>query len=185
VLISGIGDRELKHLEGRTMEDAARELGLDPFDLMVRFIERDMGQTAIVMFQLCEDDLHAACTHRLHMFGSDGLPRPGTKPHPRAYGTFPRVLGLSRDRNWFPLEDAVRRMTSAAAQRFRLSDRGLIRPGLAADLVLFAPDVQDRATFEDPMQMPTGISDLWVNGIRVVTEGRISGALPGRVLSQT
>jgi N-acyl-D-amino-acid deacylase len=186
VLISGTGDPALKHLEGKTMTDAASEVGLAPFDLMVRFIECDAGQTAIVMFQLCEGDLHAACTHRLHMFGSDGLPRPGTKPHPRAYGTFPRVLGhLSRDHNWFPLEDAVRRMTSAAAHRFRLFDRGLVRPGLAADVVLFAPDIADRATFEDPMQMPTGISDLWVNGTRVVAEGQISGALPGRVLSQS
>ena len=85
---------------------------------MVRCIEEDAGQTAIVMFQLDENDLRAACTHRLHMFGSDGLPRPGTKPHPRAYGTFPRVAGRLRAEGWFPLEDAVRRMTSTAAQRF-------------------------------------------------------------------
>ena len=84
------------------MEDAAAEEGITPFDLMVRFIEEDAGQTAIVMFQLDEDDLHAACTHRLHMVGSDGLPRPGTKPHPRAYGTFPRVAGRLRAKAMVP-----------------------------------------------------------------------------------
>ena len=93
VRISGTSNPELKRFEGKSMEDAAAEAGITPFDLMVRFIEEDAGQTAIVMFQLDDDDLRAACTHCLHMFGSDGLPRPGTKPHPRAYGTFPRVAG--------------------------------------------------------------------------------------------
>src|SRR5947209_3091380 len=130
VRVSGTSNPNLKRFEGKSMEAAAAEEGITPFDLMVRFIEEDAGQTAIVMFQLDEEDLHAACTHRLHMVGSDGLPRPGTKPHPRAYGTFPRVAGpLTRDRRWFPLEDAVRRMTSVAAQRFGLTDRG---PRLAA-----------------------------------------------------
>ena len=96
VRISGTSNPTLKRFEGKSMDVAAAEAGITPFDLMVRFIEEDAGQTAIVMFQLDEDDLHAACTHRLHMFGSDGLPRPGTKPHPRAYGTFPRVAGRLR-----------------------------------------------------------------------------------------
>ena len=93
VRISGTSNPALKRFEGKSMIEAAAEAGTTPFDLMVRFIEEDEGQTAIVMFQLDEGDLRAACTHRLHMFGSDGLPRPGTKPHPRAWGTFPRVAG--------------------------------------------------------------------------------------------
>ncbi len=183
VLISGVGAPQLKHLEGMRMDAAAVEACLDPFDLLLRFVEEDAGQTAIVMFQLDEADLRAACTHCLHMFGSDGLPRPGTRPHPRAYGTFPRVIGqLARVDGWFGLEDGVRRMTSMSAQRFRLADRGLLRPGLVADLVLFAEDTIDRATFADPVQMPQGITDVWVAGEAVVASGIVTGHLPGRVL---
>ena len=183
VLLSGIGAPALKRFEGLRMDAAAAEAGLDPFDLLVRCVLEDAGQTAIVMFQLDAADLRAACTHGLHMFGSDGLPRPGTRPHPRAYGTFPRVIGkLARADGWFGLEDGVRRMTSAPAQRFGLQDRGLLRPGLVADLVLFAADTVDRATFEDPVQMPHGISDVWVAGEAVVEAGAVTGRLPGRVL---
>ena len=183
VRVSGTSNPDLKRFEGKSMNAAAAEEGITPFDLMARFVQEDAGQTAIVMFQLDDGDLHAACTHRLHMVGSDGLPRPGTKPHPRAYGTFPRVLGpLAHERGWFPLEDAVRRMTSAAAQRFGLSDRGLLRPGMAADLVLFDERIEDRATFDDPTQLATGVHHVWVGGEAVVAEGRITGQRPGRVL---
>jgi len=135
-----------------------------------------------VMFQLNEDDLHAACTHRLHMVGSDGLPRPGTKPHPRAYGTFPRVAGRLRREGWFALEDAVCRMTSRAAERFGLGDRGLIRPGMAADLVLFDEAIEDCATFDDPTQLPRGIAHVLVAGEMVMENGKMTGRLPGRLL---
>ena len=117
------------------------------------------------------------------MVGSDGLPRPGTKPHPRAYGTFPRVAGrLRRERHWFPLEDAVRRMTSVAAQRFGLNDRGLLRPGMAADLVLFEDGIEDRATFDEPTELASGVRQVWVAGEAVVADGRVTGRRPGRVL---
>jgi N-acyl-D-amino-acid deacylase len=183
VRISGTGNPDLKRFEGKSMDVAAAEEGITPFDLMVRCIEEDAGQTAIVMFQLDEADLHAACTHRLHMFGSDGLPRPGTKPHPRAYGTFPRVVGrLRRAEAWFPLEDAVRRMTSVAAQRFSLNDRGLLRPGMVADLVLFEDGVEDRATFDSPTELPTGVCHVWVAGEAIVSDGHVTGRRPGRVL---
>ncbi len=184
VRVSGTSSPDLKRFEGKSMAAAAAGEGITPFDLMVRFIEEDAGQTAIVMFQLHEDDLHAACTHRLHMVGSDGLPRPGTKPHPRAYGTFPRVAGpLTRDLHWFPLEDAVRRMTSVAAQRFGLGDRGLLRPGMAADLVLFDDHIEDRATFDAPTELAAGVHYVWVAGEPVVADGHITGRRPGRVLS--
>jgi N-acyl-D-amino-acid deacylase len=185
VLISGVGRPALTSLEGQRMDAAAASLGLDPFDLLAKLVDEDGGQTAVVMFQLDEDDLQAACCHRLHMVGSDGLPRPGTRPHPRAFGSFPRILGpLRRDRHWFTLEDAVRRMTAMPAQRFGLATRGLIRPGLVADLVLFEETVEDRATFEDPAQAPAGITDVWVAGQAVVTEGKTTGARPGKVLAR-
>ena len=186
VLLSAITHPALKALEGRNMVEAASDMRLEPFDLMVRLIEDDRGQTGVVLFQLDEEDLRCACTHRLHMFGSDGLPRPGTKPHPRAFGAFPRAVGrLTRDAAWFPLEDAVRRMTSVAAQRFGLADRGLVRPGMAADLVLFDADVADQATFAEPTRLPTGIRDVWVAGVPVVADGSPTGRLPGRLLASS
>ena len=185
VLISGVGTPALKPLEGQRMDAAAAGLGIEPFDLLAKLVAEDDGQTAIVMFQLDDGDLQAACCHRLHMVGSDGLPRPGTRPHPRAFGSFPRILGpLRRDRHWFTLEDAVRRMTSVAAQRFGLATRGLVRPGMVADLVLFEETVTDRATFEEPAQTPTGITDVWVAGQPVVAQGKSTGARPGKVLAK-
>jgi N-acyl-D-amino-acid deacylase len=182
VRISGVSNPELKNLEGLDMVQAAARPAITPFDLLIRLILEDQGQTGIVMFQLDEKDLHAACTHRLHMVGSDGLPRPGTKPHPRAYGTFPRVAGRLRREGWFSLEDAVCRMTSRAAERFGLTDRGLIRPGMVADLVLFDEAIDDCATFDSPTQLPTGIDHVLVAGEMVMENGKMTGRLPGRVL---
>ncbi len=182
IQISGVSNPALKKLEGQNMVQAAQSLNITPFDLLVRLIREDQGQTGIVMFQLDEKDLQAACTHRLHMVGSDGLPRPGTKPHPRAYGTFPRVAGRLRRQGWFSLEDAVCRMTSRAAQRFGLTDRGLIRPGMVADLVLFDDAIQDCATFDSPTQLPAGIGHVLVAGEMVMEDGKLTGRLPGRVL---
>lgn len=183
VRLAAIGIPALKRLEGMDMVEAGAQLGLSPFELMLRFIEEDNGQTGIILFQLDEADLHAACCGRLFMAGSDGLPRPGSKPHPRAFGTFPRIAGpLRRDKGWFSLEDAVRRMTSMAAQRFSLADRGILRPGMAADLVLFEEGISDHASFEDSTRLASGISHVFVNGEAVIADGRQTDARPGRVL---
>ena len=184
VRISGTSNPALKSLEGADMQAAADQAGITPFDLMARLIQEDGGQTTVVLFQLDTADLKAACTHPLHMVGSDGLPRPGTKPHPRAYGTFPRVAGRLRRENWFSLEDAVRRMTSVAAQRFGLADRGVIGAGKAADLVLFDDAIDDKATFDTPTLLPTGVHHVWVAGQAIVENGQSTGRLPGRVLGQ-
>jgi N-acyl-D-amino-acid deacylase len=182
VRISGTTNPALKSLEGTDMQAAAAQAGITPFDLMVRLILEDGGQTAVVLFQLDTADLKAACTHPLHMVGSDGLPRPGTKPHPRAYGTFPRVAGRLRREQWFSLEDAVRRMTSVAAERFGLGDRGVLRPGMAADMLLFDETIDDNATFDTPTLLPTGVAHVWVAGQAIVENGKSTGRLPGRVL---
>jgi N-acyl-D-amino-acid deacylase len=184
IRISGTSNPALKSFEGLDMQAAATASGITPFELMVRLIQEDGGQTAIVLFQLDNDDLRAACTHRLHMVGSDGLPRPGTKPHPRAYGTFPRVAGQLRREGWFTLEDAVRRMTSLAAERFGLADRGVLRPGMAADMVLFDEAIDDKATFDTPTLLPTGVEHVWVAGQAIVENGRSTGRRPGRVLGK-
>jgi N-acyl-D-aspartate/D-glutamate deacylase len=106
------------------------------------------------------------------------------KPHPRFYGTFPRVLGVYvRERHVLTLPDAVRKMTLLAAQITGLGDRGLLRPGMAADITLFNPEtVLDRATFESPLQYPAGIPYVIVNGIVVIDGDQHTGARPGRVL---
>ncbi len=183
VRISGVNNPALKSMEGLSMLAVAERENIEPYDLLIRLVEVDEGQTGVILFQLDEADLHAACCHRLHMVGSDGLPRPGTKPHPRAFGTFPRVIGtLRRDKGWFPIEDAVRRMTSIAAQRFSLMDRGLIRPDMVADLVLFEEGVADQATFDEPTLMPVGISHVWVNGQAIVQHGASTGVRPGQVI---
>ncbi len=164
------------------MAAAADAVGLAPFDLMLRLIREDGGQSGIVLFQLDERDLRAACTHRLHLACSDGLPREGTRPHPRGFGTFPRIAGRLVAEGWFPLEDAVRRMTSVSAQRFGLLDRGVIRQGAVADLVLFTDDILDTATFDDPVRMAAGVTDVFVAGAAVLADGEPTGARPGRLL---
>lgn len=123
-----------------------------------------------------DGDLDAACTHGLHLACSDGLPRIGTRPHPRGFGTFPRFAGHLVRKGWFPLEDAVRRMTSAPAQSVNLADRGAIREGLVADLPLYDPSIEDRATFNDPAQLAEGVNHVFVAGKAVVAEGRPTGA---------
>ena len=107
--------------------------------------------------------------------------------HPRAYGTYPRVLGkYVREEKVIPLEDAIRKMTSSVADRLGLRDRGLLRKGMAADVVVFDPEtVGDRATFEDPHQLSVGVRDMWVNGERVLKSGEHTGALPGQVVKGT
>jgi len=128
--------------------------------------------------------------HPLVVVGSDGnsLAPHGVlgqrKPHPRSYGTFPRVLGrYVREEKVLSLEEAVKKMTSITAERFDLTDRGVIREGAWADLVLFdAQTVTDRATFADPHQYPEGIPCVVVNGVVVIDQGQHTGALPGQVL---
>jgi N-acyl-D-aspartate/D-glutamate deacylase len=118
------------------------------------------------------------------MFGSDGIPSPTGKPHPRLYGTFPRILGrYVREHRLFSLEEAVRKMTSLPAGKHGLRERGAVRTGCFADLCLFDPEtVLDRATYEEPRQYPEGIPYVVVNGVLVVDGGVHTGARAGRVL---
>jgi N-acyl-D-aspartate/D-glutamate deacylase len=104
--------------------------------------------------------------------------------HPRAFGTYPRVLGhYVHEEDVIPLEDAIRKMTSAVANRLSIHDRGLLRSGMAADVVLFDPaTVRDRAGFDDPHQLSQGVLDVWVNGVRVLRNGTHTGATPGQWL---
>jgi len=122
--------------------------------------------------------------HPSTMIGSDGLPTLKGKPHPRLYGTFARVLGhYARDEGVFPLEQAVHRMTGFPAQKFGFADRGVLRAGAKADLVLFDPNtIIDCGTFEDPKQLPKGIAAVYVNGALTVHNGKPTDARAGQAL---
>jgi N-acyl-D-amino-acid deacylase len=121
--------------------------------------------------------------HPTTMIGSDGVPA-GAKPHPRLYGCFPRVLGhYVRDERVLDLATALHRMTGMPAAKFRMTDRGVLRPGAFADLVVFDPaTIRDVATYDDPKRFPDGIRAVYVNGVAVARDGAHTGARPGRAI---
>lgn len=175
---------------GRTIDDIARERGQDPLDAACDLIIADRGATRILVRSMSEEDVRTILADPRVMVGSDGpcvAPYGITgqgKPHPRLYGTFPRVLGhYARDLGLLGLPQAVYKMTGGAAAALGLADRGTIAVGNAADLVLFDPEaIADRASFDDPHQYPDGIDMVIVNGVVVIDRGEHTGALPGRLL---
>lgn len=186
IMISSVTVASLQHLQGLDMEHAATRMKMSPFDLMTTLIEEDGGRTTIILFQLDEADLKSVLGHPLYMLGSDSIPRPTGKPHPRGHGSFPRFLArYVWEQGLVPLEEAVRHMTSQPAQRFHLWDRGVIRPGMSADLVAFTPETRDRATYDDPMRLPTGIRGVWVNGQSCFENGVPVRNRAGRVLTMS
>src|SRR3954449_10063980 len=175
---------------GRTIDELARERGQDPLDVVCDMIIADRGATRILVRSMSEDDVKTILADALVMVGSDGpcvAPYGITgqgKPHPRLYGTFPRILGhYARDLDLVSLPQAIHKMTGRAAAALGLADRGTIVEGNAADLVLFNPEtIADRATFDDPHRYPEGIETVIVNGVVVIDRGEHTGALPGRLL---
>ena len=176
-------------LVGRTLADAIRQRGLTPSletaaDTVIWIAEQ--GGCQGIFHAMSEDDLVRILVHPATMIASDGeVPTFGrASPHPRSYGTFARVLGVYvRDKRVLTLEEAVRKMTSFPAARLRIVDRGLLRPGMKADVTVFDPaTVADRATFENPHQYAVGVSTVVVNGQVVFENGAMSDARPGRVL---
>lgn len=190
VVISSVRSEVNREIEGRNLADIALMRGTSPaeaaFDLLVEE-ELDVG---MIGFGMCEEDVVTVMTHPVTMIGSDGSSlapygRLGQgKPHPRNYGTFPRVLGkYVREEKVLSLEEAIRKMTAAPARKLGLWDRGLIRPGMAGDLTIFDPEtVQDMATFTEPHRYPRGIEYVVVNGQVVIDQGEHTGARAGRVL---
>jgi N-acyl-D-aspartate/D-glutamate deacylase len=158
-------------------------------DLLDLLIEEN-GSVPTVFFHHSEPDMTYALKQQYTSIGSDGLamspegPRGKTMPHPRSYGTFPRLLGrYVREQHVISLEEAVHKMTSMNAEKLSITDRGRIQVGLAADITLFNPDtVADKATFVQPHQYPVGIPYVIVNGQVVLDNGVHTGALPGHVL---
>ena len=163
---------------GQDLVDVAADMGCSPDAAIEQLLP-----AGAIYFMMDEDDVRRIMAYPHTMIGSDGLPG-DAHPHPRLWGTFPRVLGrYSRDEGLFPLETAVRKMTSMTAELFKMVDRGVIRPGAYADLVLFDADtVLDAATFEKPATPAEGIETVFVNGRTVWQSGAVTGQRPGRAL---
>jgi N-acyl-D-amino-acid deacylase len=176
-------------LAGKTLADAARTRGLEPTienaaDVAIEIQLK--GGCSTIYHSMNEEDMVRIMRHPLTMIASDGeAPVFGqASPHPRAYGTFPRVLGrYVREKSILTFEDAIRKMTGYPAWRLKLMDRGVLRPGMKADIVVFDPaTVTDRSEFTNPHQYSVGIRDVLVNGEPVLRDGKVTGTRPGRVL---
>ncbi len=186
------GESPNRKYEGMRIADAAKQAGKDPFNFVFDLLIEERGSVACVYFIIDEADLELAMKQPWVAVGSDGSalatdgPLRAGVPHPRNFGTFPRVLGrYVRERKVISLEEAIRKMTTLPASILGLSDRGAIKEGQWADLVLFDPNtVADKATFEDPFQYPLGIDTVLVNGTVVLDEGRHTNARPGKVLKR-
>lgn len=178
-----------REFEGKTVAQIAAVMGREPAQAMMDFLLAEQGQAAIVLFMMSEENVARGIAHPQLMIGSDSLALAagrGGKPHPRTYGTFPRVLGkYVRDEGIITLEDGVRKMTSMAADKLGLIDRGVLAEDKAADITIFdAATVSDKATFEAPHQYPTGIAYVIVNGQIVVEQGEQRPIFPGHVLQK-
>jgi N-acyl-D-amino-acid deacylase len=189
VFISSTVLPEQKQWEGRNVAEIAAAKQTDPLSVVFELL---LGgkYVGMIRFGMSEDDVRTVMRHPLVMVGSDGSclapygPLGSGKPHPRNYGTFVRVLGkYVREERVLDLAEGLRKMTSLPASRMRLSDRGLLRPGLAADITVFDPaTVGERATFADPHRYAAGIAAVVVNGRLTVADGEHLGVLGGRVL---
>jgi N-acyl-D-amino-acid deacylase len=181
----------LPQFSGRTIASLAAERGADPIDTLCDYLADDQGATRVLVTSIAEADIRTIVASPLALVGSDGncvAPYGAVgkgMPHPRFYGTFPRILShYVRDENALPLPLAIHKMTGATARALKLKDRGLLREGFCADVVLFDPDdFIDRATYADPHQFPSGArTTVIVNGTIVVENATHTGALPGKVL---
>ena len=176
--------------DGRYLHEVAAERGQDPLDAAMDILIESTLTTIIIIFSMKEENVALGLSRPWVMIGTDGAsryfegPHTAGKPHPRNFGTFPRVLGkYCREDGLFSLEEAVRKMTSLPAGKFRLNQRGLLREGHYADIVVFdSQAVADVATFAEPRQRPRGIPWVFVNGQAAIADGRQTGARPGRVL---
>lgn len=190
ILIASTFEDSLKYLQGKRVGEIARTRRRDPVETLLDILLADHSRTGAIYFSMNEQDLQAAMKTWWVAVNTDygGVAPDGPfadiSPHPRTYGSFTRILGrYVRDQKLMPLEYAIRKMTSLATQRVGLTDRGLIRPGMFADITVFNPaTVMDRATFEKPHQTSVGIEYVLVNGQVVLRKGQLTSARPGRGL---
>jgi N-acyl-D-amino-acid deacylase len=191
-MVNEVGADSLKQYQGRRLTEVARMRGQqDAYEAAFDLLIADEGRTSAIYFSFNEDALRYAMRQPWASVGQDAGARSpdstgkwGERGHPRGFGTFPRILGrYVRQDSVITLEFAIRKMTSLAAQRVGMNDRGLLKPGMYADITVFDPaTIIDRATFEEPSQLAAGVSYVLVNGVPVVDGGHVTAALPGRAL---
>ncbi|MDV3129706.1 D-aminoacylase [Mycobacterium sp. 21AC1] len=181
--ISGVQNHGLDQYVGRTIAEIATAENRDPFEVCIDILLRDQLGSGILQHVGHEENVQAIMRHPKHTGGSDGL-LIGAKPHPRGWGTFARYLGhYTRKLGLMSLEECVGHLSGRAAHRLRLADRGFIRPGFAADLVLFDPDtVADTATYDHPRRAATGFTHVFVRGQLALDDGELTGVTAGRSL---
>ncbi|MDQ6700818.1 MAG: amidohydrolase family protein, partial [Acidobacteriota bacterium] len=189
-LLVSLSNPQYKKFEGRRMNEVIQSLGGKPIDALFELLSANHGSVPTIYFHHDENDMRFALKQPFASIGSDGTalktegPLSKGNPHPRYYGTFPRVLGrYVRDEKVLTLEEAIRKMTSANASKIHIYDRGLLRPGMAADVTVFdLAKVMDLATWEQPHQYAVGIEYVIVNGKSVLEKGTHTGARPGMIL---
>ena len=189
VMLAGVADSSLKQFEGKRLAEVAAMQKKSWVDALIDFIVADQARTGMVVFLMKEENVAMQLRQPWIKIGTDADgwdpdSAKGVVVHPRTYGTYPRILGrYVREQHVIPLEDAVRKMTSAVANRLSIRDRGLLREGMYADVVIFDPaTIIDNATFTDPHRLSTGVRDVLVNGVAVLRDGRHTGAKPGRAV---
>ena len=190
ILVGAVQNPKLVELQGKTIAEIAKLWGKNPIDTIFDLLIADDAFTSVAVFGMSEADVSLALEqpwvsidNDAHGASPEGL-LGGEHPHPRAYGTFPRILRkYVREEGRLRLEDAIRKFSALPAQRMRLTDRGVLKKGMWADIVVFDPaTIRDRATFENPNQLSEGMQYVLVNGVAVIDGAKQTDALPGRVL---
>jgi dihydroorotase/N-acyl-D-amino-acid deacylase len=190
-MVNEVGADSLKKYQGKFLTEIGRMRNQDAYDAAFDILIADSARTSAIYFSFNEDALRLAMKQPWVSVGQDaGATSPDStgkfrdRGHPRGFGTFPRILGrYVRQDSVITLEFAIRKMTSLAAQRVGINDRGLLKPGMFADITVFDPNtIIDRSTYENPSQIATGISYVFVNGVPVLDNGQVTAALPGRAL---
>jgi N-acyl-D-amino-acid deacylase len=186
VYISSLSKDQDSNLAGKDILEASESRGVDPENCMMDLLLEQEGKVSIVFFHMAGSDVEQVIGWERSLIASDSLHDQAEKPHPRLYGTFPHVLArYVREKKLLTLEEAVRKMTSFPARRFKLGKRGLIAPGYVADLVVFDPEkIVDKATYEDPKHFPEGISHVLVNGAKAVEYGILLETGEGSVIGR-
>ena len=190
ILICGVENPKLRPLQGQTLAAVAKTWGKDPIDALFDLLVQDDAATTVAVFGMSEPDVTLALRQPWTSIDTDasGLSPDGIlgreHPHPRAYGTFPRILRkYVREDHVLTLPDAIRKFTALPAQRMKFTDRGVLKAGMWADIVVFNPGtVTDLATYDNPNQLSRGMDDVLVNGVPVIDQGKMTSALPGKVL---